>query len=352
MALHSTYMKRIVAKEFLLLVGCVAIVLLVALFGWIRNRYLNYRAETAHHAYSAENAVLDSLNGKGVPIIYDAADLFDSAYTHKAPTALIAPQWILDAAAKRKRLWDNLKRDGYDLPDFEAFTYKLAQRPRRAILHAALIKEGYDIPDFDTFSRDIAGDLLPSPSKPEFDPSKPFEVVQPDPLNILPPPPPKWNRDKVIRFVNALKDQGFLTPDRVNHYATKGQVETSDSSANWQFLITVQALMADTAPYTELRMAFNHLKERKVLSADFNVLVSTLQDKPVPPSTETLDAIAKQRTIVDGLLKMQNDARAGIWSAAKQWAVVKWAAIVLLVLVYPLRLLVLGTRWAIRTIRQ
>jgi hypothetical protein len=90
---------------------------------------------------------------------------------------------------------------------------------------------------------------------------------------------------------------------------------------------------------------------RRVLRCNFDELLYTLQNKAVPPSQEALDALAKQRAVVDELGGEQNNARASLWSEAKQWAVVKWASIVLLVLVYPLRLLVLGTRWALQTLR-
>ncbi len=352
MALHSTRVKRIVAKEFLLIVGCVVAVLLVALFGWVRNGWYTIQAESAANTHRVQTLVLDSLYERSVPALYETADLFVPAYTSKLPSAVAAPpSWIIDAAANRKRLYDNLLRDGYELPDFGIFTIKVSDKSKRAALYAEVKKEGYDVPDFETFSEDIAGDLLPSTPKPPFDPNKPFEVIQPDPLNILPPPPLKWNRNKVFCFVSALKDQGYFTPERLRRYAIATHIEASDSSGRQHFLIAAEALTSDTVPYSELREAVEYLKERNILHSDFDICLRTLQNKPIPPTQETLDALAKQRTLVAELVTKKNNARANLWSADKQWAVVKWAAIVLLVLVYPLRLLMLGTRWALRTLK-
>ncbi len=114
----------------------------------------------------------------------------------------------------------------------------------------------------------------------------------------------------------------------------------------------MRGLLCDTIPYAELRDGYEHLKNRRVLRCNFDELLYTLQNKAVPPSQEAIDALAKKQATVNQLREEQNEARASIWSEAKQWAVVKWAAIVLLVLVYPLRLLVLGTLWAIKVLRK
>lgn len=114
----------------------------------------------------------------------------------------------------------------------------------------------------------------------------------------------------------------------------------------------MRALLCDTIPYAELRRGYDHLKNRRVLRCNFDELLHTLQNKAVPPGQEAIDALAKQQATVNQLREEQNESRASIWSEAKQWAVVKWTAIVLLVLVYPLRLLILGTLWAVRTLRS
>ena len=112
-----------------------------------------------------------------------------------------------------------------------------------------------------------------------------------------------------------------------------------------------RVLIGEPSPHAALQMAYTHLVDKGALKCSFNQLLFTMQRKPVPPPEEILVAFAEQRAVVDELHKKENEARASLWNEAKQWTVVKWAAIVLLVLVYPLRLLVLGTRWAFRTLR-
>jgi len=65
-----------------------------------------------------------------------------------------------------------------------------------------------------------------------------------------------------------------------------------------------------------------------------------------------LEEIATLKTTLGELFQEQQVARSSIWNDSEQWAVVKWAAVVLLALFYPLRFLVLGTKWALKAIRE
>lgn len=125
----------------------------------------------------------------------------------------------------------------------------------------------------------------------------------------------------------------------------------SDSAFASAPFILARAFTHEPPPHRELQKAYTFLNERGILNCSFDELLFTLQRKPVPPNQDMLDALAKQRATVAALQVEVSHARLGLWNDAKQWAVVKWAAIVLLVLVYPVRLLVLGTLWAVRTLR-
>ncbi len=149
------------------------------------------------------------------------------------------------------------------------------------------------------------------------------------------------------RTWNDIMESKGVTPAIIDTVLVRHH---NDSSGSPRLLVLVRGILCDTVPFEELRHAFEYLKERSVLQCGFEDLLSTLQDKPVPPTQEALAAVAHQRAIVNKLREEQNDARASLWGAAKQGDMVKWAAIVLLVLFYPLRLLVLGTRWALRTL--
>ena len=90
-------MKRIVAKEFLLLVGCLVVLVLVALFGWIRNSWFEHRAESIGWEQVKQSRVLDSLDQLTVPRHLDFLDLFEPDFLRtNYDVFLIAPFWTMD----------------------------------------------------------------------------------------------------------------------------------------------------------------------------------------------------------------------------------------------------------------
>ena len=121
MVLHSTNMKRIVAKEFLLLVGCAVVVLLVALFGWLRNEWLSNQMESVGTSRSECSAVVDSLRLRSVPVRHTFIELFDTLYVRESfPPLLGSPPWIerLDPLSDNSRLFmaclgRTLQTEGY-----------------------------------------------------------------------------------------------------------------------------------------------------------------------------------------------------------------------------------------------
>lgn len=375
-------MKRIVAKEFLLLVGCLIVLLLIALFGWIRNSWFEHQVDRIGREQVEQSRVLDSLGPLTVPRHLDFLDLFEPEFVRmNSSVFLVSPFWTMDPF--------------------------LTGAPGGPIL------------------RKVEGDpFASSERKPPFDPNKPFTVESEgpwvkyrDPLGILPPPPPKLNRRLLLCVAKALDTQQYLTPTRAKQLAAvcglsdqdiagierelrtaTVQHETawkppidaeevytssvaSEKSVSWiealqargvpkeelteqltraradtsiapYLLLAVRGLLCDTVPYAQLRNGFDYLKGHHALRCNVDDLLYTLQSKAVPPTQEAFDAFAKQKKTADELRTQQNATRASLWSAAKQWSVVKWAAIVLFVLVWPLRLLILGTRWALRTVRS
>jgi hypothetical protein len=159
---------------------------------------------------------------------------------------------------------------------------------------------------------------------------------------------PSAPESEITTWEAALVQRGVPKIETID-LLQRAQIDTASYITH---LIAIRGVLCDTIPYAELRGGYDVLKSRNVLRCNFDELLYTLQNKPVPPSQEAIDALAKQQATVNQLREEQNEARASIWSEAKQWAVVKWAAIVLLVLVYPLRLLVLGTFWAIKVLRK
>lgn len=59
---------------------------------------------------------------------------------------------------KKKTLYNNLVKEGYDLPDYNTFVSDMTDETKRTKFHSSLVSEGYDIPDYKTFSVDMGFD--------------------------------------------------------------------------------------------------------------------------------------------------------------------------------------------------
>lgn len=336
MALHSTHMKRIVAKEFLLLVGCLSVVLLVALFGWARNAWLNLKVEKLNHAVSVEADTLFKLHLQASARRLTIVDLFEPEYVQKNHDVFLrTPLWTMD------QFMDILDINPFaEFGGEEVHTVDWHKRYLGCTANA-LKKAGYLTPDRLSRYSDMVG-LRQSSGSTNM---KPWERAAWQEHNDFGSQFLDGLHDDAHVINSALEKLGVPRDEILRH----AQLDTSTAAPS---MLIVYALERDTLPFTELRSAYNFLVENHALACSFEELLLTLQNKPVPPSKEILDAVTKQKTTVGRLNVALSDVRTSIWSEAKQWAVVKWVAMVLLVLVYPLRLLVLGTRWAIRTIRQ
>lgn len=140
MAVHSTRMKRIVAKEFLLLVGCMVILLVVAVFGWTRNSWLEHRSASIGDKVEEHVKGLDSMRQRAVPRHLDFLDLFEPTFVRRNyEVFLVSPFWTMDPF--------------------------LTGAPGGPIL------------------RKVEGDpFASSRTKPPFDPNKPYTIVTDDPF--------------------------------------------------------------------------------------------------------------------------------------------------------------------------
>lgn len=335
MGLHSTHMKRIVAKEFLLLVGCVVVVLLVAVFAWARNAWLRHTVEKLNRAIYIETDSLLKLHLQASARRLDFVDLFEPKYVRNNHDVFLrTPRWTMD------QFMDILAINPFaEFGGEEVHTVDWHKRYLGCTANA-LKKAGYLTPDRLSRYSDMAGLRQFSGSTT----MKPWERAA-------------WqeHNDFAAQFLDGFHDDEHIIDSALEKLGVPRQEllrnAPPDTSTAAPTMLIVYALERDTLPFTELRSAYHFLVANHVLACSFEELLFTLQNKPVPPSQEVLEAVIKKKTTVDELDQALADARTSIWSEAKQWAVVKWAAIVLLVLVYPLRLLVLGTRWALQTLR-
>lgn len=403
MELHSTHMKRIVAKEFLLLVGCVVIVLLVAFFGWLRNAWFNHRIESFRGQSVEQIHILDSLSAYNSPTKHEFVDLFDSAYVaQNVQLLLTAPTWTkgLDPFRELNRVYvaqlaKTLNATGYLNRSTSTRLENISEQERSIIDLGRELKVLYPS-EFGSMADKVVGISAVHESPVAFSSvntlGNPFWQYEPETQRSIALCSARL-RLHLLKSVNATTDgplyQGdyivvrladstvvefpremtvaevvdaivglepkeglmrthqLLETDRLRMWI-EARRDSSLLSPSYQL---ARVLISDSNQHAELRMAHGYLVDKSVLGCTFNELLFTMQRKPVPPTQEALDVFAKQRTTVNELRKKENDARASLWSEAKQLAVLKWVAIVLLVLIYPLRLFVLGTHWALRTLR-
>ncbi len=408
-------MKRIVAREFLLLVGCLLAVAFVGLFGWMRNMWFQQCANNTARQTSSQVIRLDSLRQRTVPVHLNFLDLFDSTFVrNNCDVFIVSPFWtmdpffvnpprknpILEAARqqdlrqrlqplpphKRWILYDGLTKEGYDLGTYAEFDAKMENPEKVRALYNGITKDGYDVGSYEEFYAKVGPSRVLSPINRRYlmcivkglDAQGYLTSNQRNALGArcgtsegetrvleeqarqamadawMPPADaaevynPTAPKSDMITWEAALKQKGVA--EKVIGSALARARD--DTSIYMPLLIAVRGFLCDTVPNVELRSAFEYLEKRHVLHCSFEDLLFTLQNQPVPPRQETFDALARQREVVERLRDAERSARANLWSVAKQWSLVKRAAIVLFVLVWPLRLLVLGTRWALKTVRS
>lgn len=367
-------MKRIVAKEFLLLLGCVVMILLVALFGWARNAWLNHRIDSIGPELETQVRTLDSLSTNVNPKEHRLIDLFDSASVRGIRRFCFDLPEIcngLDPLSPFSRAYtcalvDAAQRTGYITTDLERRVRNPRVRFSTLADLAKAVRNKYPGSYNDIDDRVLALKLVEQYPL-AFPNLRDSAIAANGRHEVNSGPWTKYSEDnpftdawryKLQPVAEDYSDRSALLKSLNSGSFRIPLQELADSMdaarprplppASFNLALTIQQ---EEPPHTELRRAFDHLSSHGVLTCTFEEVLYTLQRKPVPPTQEAMDALAAQRATVDELRKEENDARTSLWSGAKQWAVVRWAAIVLLVLVYPLRLLVLGTRWAVKTLR-
>ena len=367
-------MKRIIAKEFLLLVGCVVVVLLVALFGWARNAWLNHRIDSIGPQLETQVRTLDSLSTTVNPKEYRLIDLFDSASVRGIRRFYFDLPEIcngLDPLSPFSRVYtcalvDAAQRTGHITTDLE----KRVRNPRVRFSTLAdlakAVRNKYPGSYNDLDDRVLALKLVERYPL-AFPNLRDSATAANGRHEVNSGPWTKYSEDNPFTDAWRYKLQPVAEDDSDRSALLKSLnsgsfriplQELADSMdaarpmplppASFNLALTIQQ---EEQPHSELRRAFDHLSSHGVLTCTFEEVLYTLQRKPVPPTQVALAAHEKQKAVVDGLRNDENNIRASLWSEAKQLAIVKWAAIILLLLVYPLRLLVLGTRWAFRTLR-
>lgn len=337
-------MKRIAAREFLLFVACMAVVLLVALFGWMRNSWFEHRFASIGRELAEQREVEDSLSQRAVPKYLDFLDLFEPEYVRgNCDVFIVAPFWTMDPFWV---LTNDEFEYGLDNPS------PLSTLNRRYLM---CVVKALDAQDY--WSHDQLARLAMNCGQPPEKLTQLAEMLRssvPERQATWRPPTdaaeiynPSAPHAQMTTWREVLEQKGAskISIDSTLFHARR------DTSHYIPLLIAVRGLLCESTPHTALRSAAEYLRERHALRCNTDDLLYTLQGKAAPPPQEAIDALTNQRATVDKLRTEQSNASASLWSAAKQWAIVKWAAIVLFVLVYPLRLLVLGTRWAVRTLR-
>jgi hypothetical protein len=396
-------------ESFLLLVGCIVVVLLVSLFGWARNAWLNHQIESYAHQRIEHAVLLDSLRPLTSPTKHQFIDLFDSAYVAQhAQLLLTAPAWTkgLDPFRELNRVYvaqlaNTLNSTGYLNRSTSTRLESISEEERSIIDLGRELKALYPS-EFGSMADKVVGIAAVNESPVAFSSvntlGNPFWQFKPEteksialcseqlrrlllesvnatsdsqfdqgvfvaklPDGTLVRFPSEMSvsevvdvivgmesREAIISAQQLSKAEGLAMLKETKRLWTEARKDSSLQSPSY---LLARVLIGEPSPRVELQMAYDYLTRNDVLNCAFNDLLFTMQRKPVPPMEEKLDAFSKHMTIVDELHKAEFDNRARLWNTAEQWAAVKWATLVVLVLVYPLRLLVLGTRWALRTLK-
>ena len=350
-------MKRIVAREFLLVVGWLILCILVGMFGWIRNSWIEHRIDSLGRIYENQSHTQDSLAHYVVPRHLDFLDLFEPQFVRNHyDVFLLSPFWTMDpyfTGVSSGPILGHVVDNPFEEFGGVAVVPSPSQKYNRRLLLCvakALDNQGYLTPDRTLklaaacgYSiRDYAGveqELRNATRHHENGWRSPIdaqEVYISFPKSIGP-----------VSWIDALYQRGVPKEEMSKLIKTT----RSDTSIAPNLLIAFRSLLCDTVPNAHLRNGFNYLKEQHALRCTFDELLYTLQDNAVPPSEDALAAFMVQKATLDELYEKQSYARASLWSESKQWNVLKWVAVIMFVLVWPLRLLVLGTQWALRTLR-
>ncbi len=383
-------MKRIVAREFLLLVSCMVALLLAALFGWGRNAWLARTIQASSDEIASRIPILDSLHRNAQPKQLDFVGLFDTTFLRTHGTMLsLDSAWIdgLNPLSEMSRVYvgvfvNALASTGYNSQESTP-SLKLPEGSISDL--GALVKRKYPSAYQDLSDHTVGikarerypiafahySDSLPTRISTESrlwePPAKDLQPRVDDEMAML------YGAVHIVEESwNGLSADGWSgkgIPE--SEQADMGSIKASLSGIGVAFeelqvypetlvitstytprLAFATALMNEPEEHAQMRSAYKHLADQCALSCTYEDLLYTIQRKPIPPSQDIQDALAAQTVAIDELGREQNDARASLWNEDKQWSVVKWAAIVLFVLVWPLRLLILGTRWALRTVRS
>jgi hypothetical protein len=381
-------MKRIAAREFLLLVGCMALILLVALFGWGRNAWLARSVQASSDEIARRLPILDSLNHNAQPRQLAFVGLFDTTFlrTHNTVFSLDSA-WIdgLNPLSEMSRVYvgilvNALVSTGYHNP------LASPKHPEGSLSDlGALVKRKFPNA-YPNLSDHTAGVKARERYPIAFAQYSDGAATRISTESTLWEPPPKDLQQRVDGEMAMMYGAVHIVDESWDGHSARGwsgkaipEMEQADMKAMKSTFIQIgvqyeelqvypetlvisstyaprlvlgTALMNEVDEQAQFHSAFEHLVDNNVLKCTFDELLLTTQRRPVPPTTEAQQALSEQKTAINELEQERNNARTGLWSAAKQWEVVKWAAIVLFVLVWPLRLLLLGTRWALRTVRS
>lgn len=366
-------MKRTIAKEVLLLVACVVVLLLVALFGWTRNGWLNHRIENSKQTISEHQRGIDSLEARTALVELNFVDLFDSTFVRNRYYLFVwPPAWHkgLDPLGTMSRVntaqLASVLRDAGYLSSLNVDSIQAIPSPFPSSLDLGRAVRNRFPEDYHDFADSELGNmmlrrypfafsnLVTEKSSSGIEPWSKYARTEENEAHVGGPKAAKIEIEKIddedaAKNLATVQDYRRITFEELGEGVDPTLTDSAFVSVPF---ILARAFTHEPAPHKELQKAYTFLRERGSLKCSFDELLYTLQRKPVPPAKEMLDALAKLRTTVDELQNEGSGARLGLWSEAKQWAVLKWAAIVLLVLVYPLRLLVLGTLWAIKVLRK
>lgn len=293
--------RRIVAREFLLVLGVAVLALLCAVVLWSRNGILVWQAKAAEAKLQVVNDTIsrhEQLNRYYVMIV-DPLGQHHPGLTRRSP------------------VWSGLTGMGYHLGSFSAFCDSLHDTAYYRSLYERVTKDGYDVGRYKAFAATLGVQLQPR------------------------------------RTLAAIADS--IASEKAKSKSTwKPPADATLVEDEWRPPATDEV---ELDPQPQGKRVY---KKGDVIEDPFaefgGQLVTPFTPAPNPDSPQALEwnrrvyeiaALDAKRNELSAAIAGK---RAAVMSPRQIWTLTGWVALALVTLAYPVRLLFLMTRWSIRTL--
>jgi hypothetical protein len=286
--------KRIVAREFLLLVGIAGVCALVAGGMWMWNEVVEGRLERAREERKEVDGKLKQFNSAS-----------ESVSKWKPPVD--DPLGILDESDHRRNLYNALTSRGLDIGTYEEYSSKIGDPFRAEVLYDVVTSRGIDLGSKDEYLAKLGLSAVSQSTRPT--PS--------------------------IRTVEAPADTSIsIDLKRIEVAIRKAHAagDTANAKRLAQAYRKVALTPIDYDPFLD--------------SSEIITATLPLDDDSLAAELEMLQgrSLELEASVVGYARQLK--------TPEEMWRQLMWVLLALLIVAYPLRFFVLGVRWSVRVLRE